>query len=237
MRKLEPEEVWLRQGRTKQQLDLIVHEGLDTQKALVERNKATAMALTLWLKSRLPLLRLRSPQPERLAPTPNCSPDLMALVLLAWWTPSNSAIIVSQEGHVENHLAASDQAASANWRAGDSAQNVVTTARFSHHADSTTKQYAGIYGKWRAWSRRQRWHTEYLDKSRRVGDNEDKILSFLGYLRWLRRTVATIKQAVFALKDAHKRAGKGDPTEGMYRLWMLLGAWRNTPPRSQGDWA
>ena len=107
---------------------------------------------------------------------------------------------------------------------GDRIEEWIEENLVGYHADSTTKQYAGIYGKWRAWARRQRWYTEYLDKSQKIENNEDKILGFLGYLGWLGCSVATIKQAVFALKDAHKRAGKGDPTEGMYRLWMLLGS-------------
>ena len=35
----------------------------------------------------------------------------------------------------------------------------------------------------------------------------------------------------FAVKDAHKRAGKGDPTERMFRLWMLLGTLEKKKPR------
>ena len=92
-------------------------------------------------------------------------------------------------------------------------------------ADSTAKQYAGVYGKWRAWARRQGWHSEFLDKGFPAEDNEEKLLGFLGYLGWLGASAATIKQAVFAVKDGHKRFGKGDPTERMWRLWMLLSAW------------
>ena len=104
-------------------------------------------------------------------------------------------------------------------------------------AESTTKQYAGIYGKWRAWARRQGWPTEYLDKARAVEENENKLLGFLGYMGWLGASPATLKQAVFAIKDGHKRGGQGDPTDRMFRLWMLLGALdRKTPkaPRRLG---
>ncbi|CAE7150879.1 unnamed protein product [Symbiodinium necroappetens] len=83
------------------------------------------------------------------------------------------------------------------------------------------KQYAGVYGKWRAWAKRQGWATEFLDKSLPAEENENKLLSFLGYL--LGASPATLKQAVFAIKDGHKRSGQGDPTEKMFRLWMLLG--------------
>ncbi|CAE7205713.1 unnamed protein product [Symbiodinium sp. CCMP2592] len=84
-------------------------------------------------------------------------------------------------------------------------------------ADSTAKQYAGIYSKWRAWSARQGWPTEFLDKSEPVEANENKLLGFLGYLGWLGNSVASLKQAVFAIKDGHKRGGQGDPTEKMPR--------------------
>ena len=43
--------------------------------------------------------------------------------------------------------------------------------------------------------------------------------------------MATLKQAVFAVKDGHKRAGQGDPTEHMHRLWMLLGALEKRSPK------
>ena len=52
--------------------------------------------------------------------------------------------------------------------------------------------------------------------------NENKVLGYLGYLGWLGTTVATMKQAIFALKDAHKRAGHGDSTNKMHRLWIVL---------------
>ena len=98
-------------------------------------------------------------------------------------------------------------------------------------AESTTKQYAGVYGKWRAWAKRQGWITEFLDKANLPEENEEKLLGFLGYLGWLGCSVATLKQAVFAIKDGHKRAGKGDPTERMFRLWMLLSALERRAPK------
>ena len=117
-----------------------------------------------------------------------------------------------------------------------------------YHAASTTKQYAGIYGKWRAWAARQGWPFDFLDKAMAVEANEDKLLGFLGYLGWLGCTVATLKQAVFAVKDAHKRFSHGDPTERMYRLWMLINGLDNAlhqeassfgcdPREAQADWA
>ncbi|CAE7256585.1 unnamed protein product [Symbiodinium microadriaticum] len=99
-------------------------------------------------------------------------------------------------------------------------------------AESTTKQYAGVYGKWRAWAKRQGWATEFLDKSLPAEENENKLLGFLGYLGWLGASPATLKQAVFAIKDGHKRGGQGDPTEKMFRLWMLLGALDKRTPKA-----
>ncbi|CAE7377685.1 unnamed protein product, partial [Symbiodinium necroappetens] len=98
-------------------------------------------------------------------------------------------------------------------------------------AESTTKQYAGVYGKWKAWARRQGWATEFLDKSVATEENENKLLGFLGYLGWLGASPATLKQAVFAIKDGHKRHGQGDPTDKMFRLWMLLGALDKRTPK------
>ena len=91
-------------------------------------------------------------------------------------------------------------------------------------AESTARIYRGMWQKWVAWARRQGWETEYLDPKGDKLDNENKLLGFLGYLGWLGSGSATIKQAVFAVKDAHKRAGAGDPTEGMFRLWLLVNA-------------
>ena len=98
-------------------------------------------------------------------------------------------------------------------------------------ADSTAKQYAGVNGKWRAWAKRQGWPTEYLRKAERTEENEEKLLGFLGYLGWLGVSMATIKQAVFAIKDGHKRHGHDDRAEKMYRLWMLVGALDRRSPK------
>ena len=102
---------------------------------------------------------------------------------------------------------------------------------YGYHAQSTSRQYAGIYQKWKAWASRQGWVTEFLDRAVTIEANEDKLLGFLGYLGWLGASVATLKQAVFAIKDGHKRGGQGDPTEKMFRLWMLLGALEKRAPK------
>ena len=73
--------------------------------------------------------------------------------------------------------------------------------------------------------------SEFLNKSNVVEENENKILGFLGYLGWLGCSVATLKQAVFSIKDGHKKSGMGDPTEKMYRVWMLLTALEKRSPK------
>ena len=289
VRKLEAEEVWWCQGRTSHQLQLLHQQGLDSQKALVEGNKATgghtAMALVLmagyvdrngpdrkaggghdplgeealtkllewlgrWRRGIFPRAQLVGDC--RAGGRPSAEDSELYEVERAVWRWGEAlwlwALFTDEdEGEVDFHRAggrpggkAGDKAREACGEAhvhespvqvrpfdglvGDRVEEWIEENLVGYHADSTTKQYAGIYGKWKAWSRRQKWHTEYLDKAQRVETNEDKILGFLGYLGWLGCSVATIKQAVFALKDAHKRAGKGNSTEGMYRLWMLLGA-------------
>ena len=89
-------------------------------------------------------------------------------------------------------------------------------------APSTKKAYHTAWTKWCDWARRQGWLTPYLDYKADPVVNENKVLGYLGYLGWLGTTVATMKQAVFALKDAHKRAGHGDSTNKMHRLWIVL---------------
>ena len=89
-------------------------------------------------------------------------------------------------------------------------------------APSTKKAYNAAWCKWCDWARRQGWLSPYLDHRADPVTNENKVLGYLGYLGWLGTTVATMKQAVFALKDAHKRAGHGDTTNKMHRLWIVL---------------
>ena len=89
-------------------------------------------------------------------------------------------------------------------------------------AASTQKAYQAAWQKWCDWSRRQGWLTPYLSYKVETVENENKLLGYLGYLGWLGTSVATMKQAVFAIKDAHKRAGHGDATGKMHRLWIVL---------------
>eukprot|EP00435_Cladocopium_sp_Y103_P010990 s1238_g2.t2 len=88
---------------------------------------------------------------------------------------------------------------------------------------ATEKAYAGAWAKWKAWARRQEWVSEYLDRSEDAVERENKLLSYVGYLGWLGASVNTIRQNIFAIKLAHKRVGAGDITEGMHRVWILLG--------------
>ena len=87
---------------------------------------------------------------------------------------------------------------------------------------STKKAYQSAWEKWCDWSKRQGWLTPYLSSREDPVLNENKLLGYLGYLGWLGTSVATLKQAVFAIKDAHKRAGHGDSTGKMHRLWIVL---------------
>lgn len=91
-------------------------------------------------------------------------------------------------------------------------------------ADSTEKMYKSAWGKWQAWSRRHAWESELLSPTRSKLENEDRLLGFLAYVGWIGGLVATVKQALFAVKATHKRLGGGDPTEGMHRIWILANA-------------
>ena len=105
---------------------------------------------------------------------------------------------------------------------GDRVEEWVEECLTGDKAASTEKAYQGSWAKWKAWAKRQGWHSEYLNYKDDPVENENKVLAFVGYMGWLGASAATLKQAIFALKDAHKRAGCGDPTDKMHRLWMLV---------------
>ena len=84
-------------------------------------------------------------------------------------------------------------------------------------AQATERAYASAWEKWKCFARRQEWESEYLNRKADMVENENKILSFLGYLGWLGASSNTLRQHLFAVKNAHRRAGQGDPTEGMHR--------------------
>ncbi|CAE7936392.1 unnamed protein product, partial [Symbiodinium necroappetens] len=128
-----------------------------------------------------------------------------------------SAVQAEGAAYVELH---EDQLKPFDGNTGAKVEDWIEENLTGYHADSTTKQYEGVYHKWRTWAARQGWATEFLDKSEATEANEDKLLGFLGYLGWLGSSVATLKQAVFAIKDGHKRGGQGDPLEKMFRLWL-----------------
>ena len=90
-------------------------------------------------------------------------------------------------------------------------------------APATEKAYANAWAKWQAWARRQGWLSEYLDRNQDVVERENRLLGYVGYLGWLGASANTIRQSLFAIKTAHKRVGAGDITEGMHRIWILLG--------------
>ena len=91
-------------------------------------------------------------------------------------------------------------------------------------ADSTEKLYKSMWGKWVAWAHRQGWDSEYIGPKQDRIEAENRIIGFISYLGWLGGSAATVKQALFAIKARHKRAGAGDPTEHMHRLWILVNA-------------
>ena len=91
-------------------------------------------------------------------------------------------------------------------------------------AAATEKAYASMWNKWKAWCSRQGWPSPFLNHKEDSLENENKVLGFMGYLGWLGSSSATLKQALFAIKDAHKKGGAGDPTSGMHRLWILTNA-------------
>lgn len=62
-------------------------------------------------------------------------------------------------------------------------------------APSTEKAYAGSWAKWKAWAKRQGWPSEYLSRKGDPVQNENYVLSFIGYLGWLGASSATIRQA------------------------------------------
>ena len=98
-------------------------------------------------------------------------------------------------------------------------------------AMSTRKAYQSAWERWCSWSRRQGWATPYLNPRDDAVVNENKVLGYLGYLGWLGTSVATLKQAIFALKDAHKRAGYGDSTTKMHRVWIVINSLERHSPK------
>ena len=88
--------------------------------------------------------------------------------------------------------------------------------------------------KWCCYARRQGWPSEYLTPSDGAISNETKVLNFLGYLGWLGASANTLRQHLFAIKNAHKRAGCGDPTDKMHRIWILTNAMDRESPQAPG---
>ena len=90
---------------------------------------------------------------------------------------------------------------------------------------ATEKAYGGVWAKWRAWARRQRWLSEYLDRSESTVERENKLLGFVGYLGWLGASVNTIRQNIYAIKMAHKRVGPGMSWMACTGCGSCWGAW------------
>eukprot|EP00435_Cladocopium_sp_Y103_P066762 s1381_g29.t1 len=90
--------------------------------------------------------------------------------------------------------------------------------------DKSQKAYDSAWQKWCAWARRQEWSDEFLNRHEDPVEQENKVLAYVGYLGWLGASPNTIRQHLFAIKAAHKKTGRGDPTEKMYRIWILVNA-------------
>ncbi|CAK9114808.1 unnamed protein product [Durusdinium trenchii] len=89
---------------------------------------------------------------------------------------------------------------------------------------ATEKAYGGAWMKWCAWARRQGWPDEFLNRNVDPIENENRALAYVGYLGWLGASPNTIRQHIFAMKMVHKRSGRGDPLDGMHRVWILVNA-------------
>ena len=77
-------------------------------------------------------------------------------------------------------------------------------------AMSTARIYAGAWSKWKAWVARQGLISEYLPTGKdKVQENENKLLSYLGYLGWLGVSASSMKQAASRVcLERRTRAGR-----------------------------
>ena len=100
-------------------------------------------------------------------------------------------------------------------------------------AKGTARTYQLGWDRWCWWTHCQGWESPYLlgeSKMERIKD-ENQLLTFAGYLAWSGLAPGTIRQTLFALQSAHKRAGAGDPLAEATRIWILLEALqRERPP-------
>jgi len=100
-------------------------------------------------------------------------------------------------------------------------------------AKGTARTYQLGWDRWCWWTHCQGWESPYLlgeSKMERIKD-ENQLLTFAGYLAWSGLAPGTIRQTLFALQSAHKRAGAGDPLAEATRTWILLEALqRERPP-------
>ena len=91
-------------------------------------------------------------------------------------------------------------------------------------ATGTARTYQRGWEKWRLWARRHGWASPYMmgETRKERAEDEVRLLSFAGYLTWLGASPATVRQALFAIQGAHKRAGAGTPLSHAPRVWLLL---------------
>ena len=95
-------------------------------------------------------------------------------------------------------------------------------------AAATTVQYAAWWDRWVWYCKTQKRESPILlphagnGVTAAVVEAEDVLLRYAGYLAWLGKAAGTVRTALFAIQAAHKRAGAGDPMEGMSRLWFFM---------------
>ena len=98
--------------------------------------------------------------------------------------------------------------------------------------EGTARAYQRGWEKWLWWVKRHEWATPYLmgETRKERAEDEVRLLSFLGYLIWMRASSSGVRQCLFAIQGAHKRAGAGDPLTQTPRVWLLLVALKKTSP-------
>jgi len=122
---------------------------------------------------------------------------------------------------------------------GEEIADLVADKLHGNLAPGTAKVYKMQWDRWKWWATCHKWDSFYLtgeSKSEKIAD-EEAILTYMGFLTWLGFSPGTVKQALFAVRDEHKRHGAGDPLQGADRVWILLatlGAGNPPRPRKLG---
>ena len=238
LRRLTTEELWRCQGRGAEQLRELVRQGYGVEHVLEEGNGGPNCCLAGYLLTRdghkaggcfdkfgdestTKLLRWLLMWKRGLLPRADpgrraggrCDDQRMDEVSRVVWLWGKALWLDESDSEPEDEAEfVVDEGDDAALRSRRSGRRWLAIRRGTSHR--STARLAPLWIN-RAWAMRQGWPSEFLSKSVAVETNEDKLLGFLGYLGWLGCTVATLKQVVFAVKDARKKFGHGDPTEAM----------------------